>query len=99
MLFLFNRWTKQLQTLQVHRSYDEEDTGHRFVFVKVKIEIMYVLVNASPKRLDVATSNFADALVSSKAGICDGLPSTEVWLLLLLHYRQTKITSPTPPFH
>ena len=29
---------------------------------------MYFLVNASPpKRLDVATSNFADALVSSKA--------------------------------
>ena len=35
--------------------------------------------NASPpKWLDVATSNFADALVSSKAGICDGVPSTEV---------------------
>ena len=33
---------------------------------------MYFLVNASPpQRLDVATSNFADALVSSKAGICD----------------------------
>ena len=33
---------------------------------------MYFLVNASPpKQLDVATSNFADALVSSKAGICD----------------------------
>ena len=47
--------------------------------VKVKSEIMYFLVNASPaKRLDVATSNFADALVSSKAGICDGVPSTEV---------------------
>ena len=31
---------------------------------------MYFLVNASqPKWLDVATSNFADALVSSKAGI------------------------------
>ena len=39
---------------------------------------MYFLVNASPpKGLDVATSNFADALVSSKAGICDGVPSTE----------------------
>ena len=37
---------------------------------------MYFLVNASPsKRLGVATSNFADALVCSKAGICDGLPS------------------------
>ena len=47
--------------------------------VKGKSEIMYFLVNASPlKRLDVATSNFADALVSSKAGICDGLPSSEV---------------------
>ena len=32
--------------------------------VKVKGEIMYFLVNASPsKLLDVATSNFADALV------------------------------------
>ena len=47
--------------------------------VKVKIEIMYFIVNASsPKGLDIATSNFADALVSSKAGICDGVPSTEV---------------------
>ena len=46
---------------------------------KVKSEIMYFLVNASPpKRLDLATSNFADALVRSKAGICDGVPSTEV---------------------
>ena len=55
-------------------SNDVEDTGQRFVFVldltckvKVKSEIMYFLVNASlPKRLDVATSNFADALVSQK---------------------------------
>ena len=40
---------------------------------------MYFLVNASPrKRLDAATSNFADALVSSNTGICDGVPSTEV---------------------
>ena len=47
--------------------------------VKVKSEIMYFIVNASsPKGLDVATSNFADALVSSKVGICDGVPSTEV---------------------
>ena len=45
---------------------------------------MYFLVNASPpKRLDVATSNFAaDALVSSKAGICDGVPSTGLVLKL-----------------
>ena len=40
---------------------------------------MYFLVNASPpQRLDVATSNFAAALVSSKVDICDGVPSTEV---------------------
>ena len=46
---------------------------------KVKSEIMYFLINASPpKRLDVATSNFAIALVSAKAGITDGVPSTEV---------------------
>ena len=47
--------------------------------VKVKSEIMYFLVNASPpKPLDVATSNFADALVRSKAGVCDSIPLTEV---------------------
>ena len=47
--------------------------------VKVKSEIMFFLVNAfPPKRLDLATSTFADALVSSKAGICDGVPLTEV---------------------
>ena len=65
----------------MHRSYDVEDTGQRFVFVhcKVKSEIMYFFANASPpKRLGVATSNFAVALVSSKAGICDGVPSTEI---------------------
>ena len=39
---------------------------------------MYFLVNASPKPLDVATSNLADALVRSKAGISDVVPSTEV---------------------
>ena len=40
---------------------------------------MYFLVNSSlPKPLDVTTSNFADALGGSKAGICDGVPSTEV---------------------
>ena len=45
----------------------------------VKSEIMHSLVSAPPpKWLDVATSNFADALVSSKAGICEGVLSTEV---------------------
>ena len=40
---------------------------------------MYFLENASPsKSLDVATSNFSDALVRSKANTCDGVPSTEV---------------------
>ena len=63
----------------MHRSYYVEDTGQHFVLVKVNIEIMYFLVNASPpKPLDVATSNFAESLVSSKAGICDGVPLTEV---------------------
>ena len=39
---------------------------------------MYFFVNASPpKGLNIATSSFADALVSSKVGICDGLPSTK----------------------
>ena len=45
----------------------------------VKSEIMYFLVYASPpKPLYVATSNFADALVRSQAGICYGVPLTEV---------------------
>ena len=40
---------------------------------------MYFLVKASlPKPLDVATSNFADALVRSKAGIYDGVRVTSV---------------------
>ena len=62
--------------MQVNRSYDVEDSGQRFMFVldlrsRSKVKIMYFLLNASPpKRLDVATSKFADALVSSKAGIC-----------------------------
>ena len=68
----------------MHKSYDVGDTGQRFMFVldlrsRSKSEIMYFLVNAfPPKPLDVATSNFADTLVRSKAGICDGVPSTEV---------------------
>ena len=48
---------------------------------------MYFLVNASPpKWLDVATSNFEYALVSSKAGICDGVPLTEVLFALNCFY-------------
>ena len=40
---------------------------------------MHFLVNASPSNsLDVATLNFSDAFVRSKAGICNGVPSTEV---------------------
>ena len=40
---------------------------------------MYFLVNACPPNpLDITTSNFADALVRSKAGSCNGVPSTEV---------------------
>ena len=38
---------------------------------------MYFLVNTSPKQLGIATLNFADALVSKKVGICDGIPSTK----------------------
>ena len=55
--------------LQVHRSYDVEDTEQRFMFVldltsrsKSNIVHLYFLVNASPKPLEIATSNFADAL-------------------------------------
>ena len=63
----------------MHRSYDVEDNGQRFAFVKGQSELMYFLVNASPPNsFDVATSNFADALIRSKAGFCDGVPSTEV---------------------
>ena len=40
---------------------------------------MYSLVISSPpKPFDVTTSNFADALGGSKAGICDRVPSTEI---------------------
>ena len=47
--------------------------------VKVKSEIMYFLVNASPpKPLDVVTSNFEDASVRLKVGICGGVPSIDV---------------------
>ena len=65
MPFPLNRWTLQLQTLHVHRSYNVENTGQRFAFVlDIKVEIMYFIVNASPpKPFEIATSNFADALV------------------------------------
>ena len=50
----------------MHRSQDVEGTGDVLCDldpkVKVKGQIMYFLVNAPPpKRLDIATSNFADA--------------------------------------
>ena len=52
MQFLLNCWTYQLQTLQVHRSYDVEVLGN--------IQIIYFLVNASPpKLLHVETSKSA----------------------------------------
>ena len=68
MHFLLNHCTKHFQTLQVHRSYDVEDTEQWFVRVldlrsRSKVKCVYFLVNASPKPLDRATSNFADALV------------------------------------
>ena len=43
------------------------------------------------KPLNVATLNFADALVISKAGICDGVPSTEVYLCLSLEKKSTML--------
>ena len=53
--------------------------------VKVKSEIMCFLVNASPpKQLHIATSNFADAVISSKAGIWDCVPSTDCCFLHVL---------------
>ena len=65
MCFLVNAYPpKQLQSLQVHRSYDAEGTGKHFVLPRLQGQgqIMYFLVNAcSPKLLDVATSNFAGA--------------------------------------
>ena len=65
-------------------SYDVMYNGQRFVFIKVKSELMYFLVNASPPKLfNVATSNFADALVRSKAVFRDGVPSTEVKFCLI----------------
>ena len=44
----------------------------------MKSEIVYFLENAfPPKPLDVATLNFAKALVRSKTGISNGVPLTE----------------------
>ena len=55
----------QLELLQVHWSHDVESTGQCLCDldpkVKFKGQIMYFLVNASPKMLDIATSNFANA--------------------------------------
>ena len=64
----------------MHRSYDVEDTGQLFVLVlDLRSMSKVLLVNASPpKPLDVASSIFADALVRSKAGFCDGVLSTDV---------------------
>ena len=87
--FLVNTFPPKLldiakQALQMHRSYDVEDTGQRCMFVievkvKVKGEIMYLLANASPPQpLNIATSNFADALASYKLSICDDVPSTSL---------------------
>ena len=64
----------------MHRSYDVEDAGQCFVFVlDLRTKSKVRNANASPpKPLDVATSNFADALVTPKVAICDGVPSAEV---------------------
>ena len=51
------------------RSYDVEDTGQRLVSI---LDLRSLLNH--PK--DATTSNFADASFRSKAGICDGVPST-----------------------
>ena len=65
MHLLLNRWTYQLQTLQVHRSHDVDVPGNvlcDLTKVKVNGQIMDFLVNKSPpKPLDMSTSNFADA--------------------------------------
>ena len=45
---------------------------------KVKGQIMYFLVNASPKRLDIATSNFAGVLGSI---LCDLDPNMIMYIL------------------
>ena len=58
LLFCKCIYSKQLQTLQVHKSHNVEGTGQHFV----KGQIMYFLVNAStPKLFDISTSNFAGA--------------------------------------
>ena len=55
---------------------------------------MYYLVNASPPNpLDVATSNFADALVRSKAGICDGVSSIKVKFRFFFRERCSNVLS------
>ena len=70
MHFLVNASPPQLQTLQVNKSNNLEGTGQCFMTMfhvtltqchpKVKGQIIYFLVNASPLLpLAIATSNFA----------------------------------------
>ena len=61
---MLNRRTLQLKTLQVYmyRAYNERALGNIYcdLNAKFKGQIMYFIVNASPKPLDAATSTFAD---------------------------------------
>ena len=59
-------------------SLDVEGTGQHDQYPLHHLTYALSINSSPPKQLDVATSTFADALVSSKAGICDGVPSTEV---------------------
>ena len=53
----------QLQTLQVHRSHDVEGTGKAmFCLTVMKWSDNVFLINAPPKLLDIAISNFVGAL-------------------------------------
>ena len=61
---LINFWKQRLQSLPVHRSHDVKVLGDVSYdldpMVKVKGQIMYFLVNASPHNFfEVTTSNFA----------------------------------------
>ena len=77
-MHLLNHWPYQLQTLQVHRAHNVEGNDSCDLDPSFRSNQL-LLVNAfPPKPLDIATSNCADALVRSKAGICNSVRSSSM---------------------
>ena len=46
MYLLLNRWTSQLQTLQVHRSHGVKELGNRATF-HVTLTLVYIIIPVS----------------------------------------------------